>query len=158
MAVFLIVAFAPGYSGSPEGPAFSLHPSDRPGFGQEGAGSYDLSFVQGRINIGANGLALYFADNSQWSQSRPLRVQIWKSDGTIAWIHSGYKNITKRESTVVAEGSVTTPGGSEIVFVDRWTSSGPGISLRRRVEVKKAGSGDQGFLSAFEFETTGASR
>ena len=159
--LLFVLNFLPGLAAKKTSPPHrSILEAQRgalPPSGKTATGGLDLSFPLGRLNISASGLGLYFENKVRWVQPNPLRVQIYKTDGAIVWALSGYKSVAKKDASVVATGSVVTPGGSEIAFEDVWAPSGPGVSLERNVKVTKAVPQEQGFFSSFELETEGAS-
>ncbi len=84
-----------------------------------------------------------------WRLSTPLQAEIVAADGTARWLASPYERTVRGTS----EGALVTPGGSRLLFSDRYHVRDDGFTLDRTVRVVAVGQGETAFSTRFAMTT-----
>lgn len=78
--------------------------------------------------------------------AQPIRLKVYESEAAIRDLAAGYRSLEKTNSGFVGRGELTPVKGVVLRFEDRWSISGPALTLARKVTA--SGSAYGGFYSA----------
>ena len=111
-------------------------------FTARSAGRVDL----GRLQTGAT-ISFVRAADGDWGiqitggpapliqQSKPAKLEIYRSDRDIRQLAAGYKSVKKAAGAVNALAEIASADSVVFRVQDRWTLSGAAVSLQRKVDV-----------------------
>jgi hypothetical protein len=109
-------------------------------------GDYTLSFKDGGVEVEKNKKLLYF-------NKRPMFVTAKTELAVSEFYDNAYSKIYASGDKIIAEGSLTTPSGSEFFFEDTYEETAAGFKVSRKVKVIKSGK-DLGFSTKVSFVMT----
>jgi hypothetical protein len=119
----------------------------------QSAGRLDLGRLQtgARVSFtrstgGAWGIEISGAAAPRIGQPQPAKLEVYRTDDDIRQLSSGYKTVQKTAAGIDARAEIAYGESAEFHVYDRWSLSGPVLSLRRTVEV--TGSAPGGFGSS----------
>lgn len=130
------------------GAASMAQPSDRLDLGRLATGA-TVSFVRG--SEGTWGLAVDGTAGPGFRQSKPARIEVYRSADDIRPLVAGYQNVERSAADEAIHARAEISYGDNVVFQvqDRWTLDGAVASVRRTVEV--SGTSPGGFESSVVF-------
>lgn len=108
-------------------------------------GDYTLIFKHGGAEVYKNGKLLYF-------KKRPMFVTVKTAYAVSEFYDKAYNQISIAGESILAEGTLTVPSGSEFSFADVYEATGAGFKISRNVKVLQAGD-DLGFSTKISFVT-----
>jgi len=103
-----------------------------------------VSFI--RSTSGAWGIEISGAAAPRISQPKPAKLEVFQAEDDIRQLEAGYTTVRKSAVGIDARAEIACGGGIVFHVNDRWSLSGPVLSLRRTVEV--AGNAAGGFGSS----------
>ncbi len=103
------------------------------------AGNYELSFLNGGVEIQKEGTLLYF-------NKRPIAVTIKTREAVSEFYDCAYETVSCEQDKIFAGGTLQLTSGSAYAFIDCYETADAGFRISRRVEVLKAGD-ELGFSS-----------
>ena len=81
------------------------------------------------------------------TQPKPAQIEVYRGQTNAQQLAAGYQSVKKEADTIVATAKVAGAGQAAFAVEDRWTVTGPVLSLSRKVSVTGA-EDNAGFYSA----------
>lgn len=113
-------------------------------------GNYTLAFRNGGIEVSRENTVLY-------ENRKPIYLFILDYLAITRFYDEPYTAVRSDGGDILAEGTLTTPGGTVFSVCDRYALCGEGFSVRRTVTVEKEGVDERGFASKFTLRPTASS-